>query len=230
MHVEHKNYDQAIKVFTKMLHVSQEINDPGLQALALMDIGSELIRLGNISEAIVNMEAARDITFRATKHESAVVNSYLARAYAVNHDINRFERAIDTAQVIAEILGDQYGDGTNNIYHQRENILSEQCNGYIELNMPKKALELLNTMTKNINPGNHTWTYANMPYHWARAHLLNGEIEASIEYGKLLIQRVSNLQSPHYINKAHTLLKEIKKAGYQDAKIVQEFESQLNDL
>jgi hypothetical protein len=106
-----------------MLSVAKEIDDPGLQALAHMDMGSELLRLKKFAEAIEHMEQARDIAFRSNRQTAAVVNSYLARAYGLNGDTSRFERTIDTALFIANTLGPQYGNGTNGIYHRKENIL-----------------------------------------------------------------------------------------------------------
>jgi transcriptional regulator with XRE-family HTH domain len=86
MRVERREYGAALLAFHEMLRIAEQLGEPSTIALALMGIGTELARAGRQQEAVDRLEQARDVSFNASKQVAALVNAYLARAYASNHE------------------------------------------------------------------------------------------------------------------------------------------------
>lgn len=86
--------------------------------------------------------APRDVSFQASRQVAALINAYLARAFASNKDAVRFQRAIDTGENIATNVGDSYGKGEDYIFHPISGILAERSYGYLDIGEPGKVLEL----------------------------------------------------------------------------------------
>jgi tetratricopeptide (TPR) repeat protein len=227
MLIERRQYPKALRTFEIMQQIAQQLDEPATLALAHMGIGTELERAGRVQEAIDQLEAARDLSFRCNRQVAAIVNAYLARAYASDRDDAHFQRSIDTAQSIAEGLGDHYGDGTDHIHHRLSGILAERSYGYLQIGQPQKTLEMRDTIMGQIEINQNTWLYAWMPLDWARAHLALGNIEASVTAGHEFLHRAEILQSPHATHQALVLLQEIEREGHGKEMIVQAFRNEL---
>ncbi len=229
MQIERKQYGEAIKSFFDMFSVAKQLGEPTTLALALMGIGVELERAGDQQEAVNRLEEARDISFNTSKRVAALVNAYLARAYASNKDALHFQRAIDTAQTLSEYLKPTEID-TDYVFHRKSGILAEKSYGYLEINEPKKTLDLQKEITRQIDLDNNAWLRAWMPLDWARAYFMLNEIEKSVEETRKFFYRASKLQSPHTINRAYEHLITLEEAGYADVKAVQDFRDELNQI
>jgi hypothetical protein len=203
------------------------LGEPSTIALALMGIGTELERAGRQQEAVDRLEQARDVSFNASKQIAVLVNAYLARSYASNHEATRFQRAIDTAQTIATNLGSTYGDGEDYVFHRLSGVLAERSYGYLEIGEPKKTLDLRPELVAQIDVTHNTWLHAWIPADYARAYLLLGEVEASVEQGRTFLERSLRLQSPHAINRAYGHLVALETAGYGEVRAVYEFRDEL---
>jgi len=227
MQVERKHYEEALQSFAKMLCVAKQLGEPTTLALALMGLGVELERAGNQQEAVNRLEEARDVSFNASRRIAALVNAYLARAYASNKDTTHFQRAIDTAQTLSEHLKPVETD-TDYVFHRKSGILAERSYGYLEIDEPKKTLDMQKEITRQIDIDNNTWLRAWIPLDWARAYLMLNEIEKSVEEARKFFYRASKLQSPHTISRAYDHLITLEEAGYADVKAVQDFRDELN--
>lgn len=216
MHIERREYEQAFNAFKTMHRIALEIAEPSTIALSLMGIGTELERAGKKQGAIETLEEARDVSFEASRQIAALVNAYLARAYASSCDEKRFLRAIDTAQAIATNLGKRYGDGTDYVYHTMSGILAERSYGYLEIGQPQKTIELKAEINLAIDSTHNAWLDAWIPYDWARAYLMAGEVEASLSAGFEFFARAVRLKSPHAIDRAFQHLIYLHDAGLAD--------------
>jgi hypothetical protein len=176
----------------------------------------------------VGLEEARDASFSASKQIAALVNAYLARAYASNHDAPHFYRAIDTAQAIADNLGTRYGDGTDYVFHRISGILAERSYGYLELHEPKKTLEMQQAIISQIRITQNAWLHAWIPLDWARAYLMIDEVDESAKAAQEFLHRAQELQSPHTIGRAFHMIDTLEKAGYADHPAVRALREETN--
>jgi tetratricopeptide (TPR) repeat protein len=117
------------------------------------------------------------------------VASTLARAYTSDGDSLRFQRAIDTAQTLISRLKQNSGHDENHIFYSLSSVLVELSYGYREIGEPRKTLEMLEEITKQIKADHNTRLYAWIPLDWARAYLMLNEIEASANAGRELLHR-----------------------------------------
>jgi transcriptional regulator with XRE-family HTH domain len=222
MQIERREYTEAFDTFKTMHRIAIELGEPPTIALALMGVGTELERAGKRQGAIEALEEARDASFEASRQIAALVNAYLARAYAGNKDAKRFERAIDTAQAIATNLGSRYGDGTDYVYHTMSGILAERSYGYLEIGEPQKTLALGTKINIAIDDTRNTWLNAWIPLDWARAYLMLGEYDESLKTGAEFFRRAAALQSPHAITQAYAHLLLIHDLGHANLQVVKD--------
>lgn len=227
MLVERREYKAALLAFHEMLQVAEQLGEPAAIALALMGIGTELERAGHQQEAVDRLEQARDVSFNASRQVAALVNSYLARAYASNHEALRFQRAIDTAQTIATNLGPAFGNGEDYVFHHISSVLAERSYGLLEIGEPKKVLELRPEVEAQIDATNNTWLYAWIPADYARAYLMLGEVEMSVAEGRIFLERALRLQSPHAISRAYGHLAQLEAAGFANERAVRGFRDEI---
>ncbi len=117
---------------------------------------------------------------------------------------------------------------TDYVFHRKSGILAERSYGYLEIDEPKKTLDMQKEITRQIDIDNNTWLRAWIPLDWARAYLMLNEIEKSVEEARKFFYRASKLQSPHTISRAYDHLITLEEAGYADVKAVQDFRDELN--
>lgn len=228
MYYEHKQYRQAIETFEQMYLTAKQLDNPALLVHALQKLAVEYNRAGRISEAINCMEQARDISFRSSKHVAVFANAYLAHIYADAGDALRFERAIDTALSLVGPLKDSYGDGTDYIHQRVSGILSIHGRGYVRVNKPEKLFSMQDEIRQQIGSDNNQWMRYRLALYRARAYLMQGEIEASINAARDLFRDVRDWQSPHRTAQAQEFVLELEKADYGDVKAVQEFREEIS--
>ena len=227
MDVENQRYREALNKFRQMHEIAVAIDHPATIAIALLGIGTEVERSGNQQEAVEYLEAARDESFRASKHVAALVNAYLARAYASNHQPGPFKRAIDIAQKIATDIQLYYGDGTDFVFHSLSGILAERSYGYLEIKEPQATLAMKEEIQRQIALEGNIWLDAWIPLDWARAHLMLGEVDQSVEAGREFYHKATSLRSPHAKSRAVKLLNTLELAGYGDRQSVKDFREEL---
>jgi len=227
MDIEFQRYREALDTFRQMYEIAVAIDHPATLALALMGIGTEVERSGKQQEAIEYLEAARDESFRASRHIAAVVNAYLARAYASNHQPVQFKRAIDIAQKIATDLQPHYGDGTDFVFHSLSGVLAERSYGYLDLKEPQSTLDMKEEIQRQIAIEGNVWLDAWIPLDWARAHLMLGHVDESVEFGREFYHKAVAIKSPHAKSRAIRLLNTLELAGYGQAQAVKDFRREL---
>ncbi len=227
MYFENKHYDLALATFTSMYHTAKQLDDPVLMVHALQKMGVELKRAHRHQDAINALEEARDLSFKASKHVAAFANAYLAHIYAGTGDALRFERAINTAQSLANALKDSYGDGTDFIFHRMSGILQLRSRGYLNVKEPRKTLALHDELKQQVDKDANLWLDFRLHLYRARAYLMLQEIEACIEATREFFRDVVDWQSPHRISRGYELLQELEAASYGDVKAVQDFRDEL---
>jgi len=229
MYFENKQYQKALETFTSMYHTAKQLDDPTLMVHALQKMGVELKRAGRNQEAINALEEARDLSFKASKPVAAFANAYLAHIYAASGDALHFERAIHTAQVLADPIKASYGDGTDFVFQRMSGILLLRSRGYLRIKEPKKTLALHEELKKQVDSDANLWLDFRLHLYRARAYLMLHEIEACIEAGREFFHDVVDWRSPHRTARAYELLAELEMAGYGDLKMVQAFRADLLD-
>src|SRR5260370_1471269 len=230
VYVEERNEVEANRAFHTMYKVADAIDNPVSLALACMGIGTGYTRVGNHKEAIRHLEKARDYTFETSRQLSGLVTAFLARSYAKDGDTYHFEKTIDTSYRIARNLGEAYGDGTDFCRHTLSDILEEKTNGYIELGLGKKVIDMQKEIEQQIKQDNNNYLDAWMPLDYAQAYLTMNQIEASMTslydfYEKMTKQ----LQSPLVFAKINTHMIKIARKGYNDVKAVRKFKERLHE-
>src|SRR5260370_17451403 len=204
--------------------------ESGTRGMGMLGMGNELERFGKQQEAVAYLEEAREASFRASKHVAALVNAYLARAYASNHQPAQFKRAIDTAQKLATDIKLYYGDGTDFVFHSLSGILAERSYGYLEIREPQGTLAMKEEITRKYAMERNIWLDAWIPLDWARAYLLLGHIEQCVEAGREFYHKALALQSAHAKSRAVRLLKTLETAGYGEVQAVKDFRKELGQI
>lgn len=221
--VERGAYNAARGYYAAMLATAEQRGEPAALAIALMSMGSELGRAGRREEAVEWQERARDVAFGASKHVAALVNAYLARAYASVGNRARFERAGETARTLALGLGAAYGDGTDDVYARGSSVLAEWSWGWLELGEPGKTLALREVIGAQIERDGDQRLATWIPLDWARAYLALGEIEASIAAAREFCQRAAAMRSPHALRYVEIFARDLEAAmGATDASLARE--------
>lgn len=227
MFFENKKYDKALETFEQMYDTSQRLGNPTLQVHALQKMAVELNRVNRKQEAVNALEQARDLSFSTSKHVAAFANAYLAHIYAAAGEPLRFERAINTAQALADSLGDTYGDGTDFVFHKMSGILQLRSRGYLRTNQPKKTLALHDELRRQVSHDANLWLDFRLHLYRARAYLMLNEVEECISAAREFFRDVKDWHSPHRLARGDELLSEIAEAGYGDVQVVRDFRAEL---
>lgn len=227
--VENQRYEEALSKFRKMHAIAKAIDHPATLAMSYLNIGTELERMGQQEEAIECLEFARDESFRASKHIMIVTNAYLARAYASAGQRVKFKRAIDVALRLAQSVGMFYGDGTDFVFHSLSGVLAEKSYGHLEIGEPAETLAMKEEIKAQIVLEANIWLDAWIPLDWARAYLMLGQVDNSIQAGREFYQKATILKSPHAKSRAYRLLNTIEAAGYSEVQAVKDFRQMLDN-
>ncbi len=227
--VEYKAYNSAITTYEEMLQTAKQIDDPVSIALTLMSLGTEHDRAKERQEAVSYLEQARDVSFGTSKHIAAFVNAYLARAYASSGDSLHFQRAVDTSYTLAASLKGAYGDGTDFVFGKLSSVLAEKSWGYLELSEPQKTLDMKEEISAQIEIDQDMRLLSWIPLDWARAHLMLGDVEQSVDAAKEFFRRVSAMKSPHAISRAYSFVQDLEEAGFGDVQAVRDFKNELEE-
>ncbi len=230
MHAEREHYDEALECYYKMNRIAEQLGEPYFLTLAQMNIGVELERAGHKKEAVELLEKARDTSFETSREIAALVNSYLARAYASNGDALRFQRAIDTALTLLSRLKRSSGHDENHLFYSLSGVLAELSYGYPEIGEPQKTLDMREDITKQIKADHNTRLHAWIPLDWARAYFMLNEIEESAKAGTELLHRATETQAPHILSRAEKHLIKLEKAGYTELEEVQHYRDELDQI
>lgn len=145
---------KAIEHFEQMENIARLIHDDTLLNLALTYHGDMLRREGDIDEAIVYLEAARDTTPLADTAARGNGIQLLGRAYVQKREINGFEKALaDSENLVARIDPDT--SSTNSLYC-RGTVLEEYGRSYGTLGQMQKSLNYLDE-AENELPATMRW-------------------------------------------------------------------------
>ncbi len=221
--VEMQRYDEALAKFEQMHEIAIRSGKSATIAMALLGRGTETERKGRQAEAIDLLEQACDESFNASKHIMAVTNAYLARAYASNGMAREFRRSIERALKIATAIKMSYGDGTDFVFHSISGVMAEKSYGLIEIGEPQACLDMAEAIQQQIAIEGNRWLDAWIPWDWARAHLMLGNIDQFAEAAITFYTKVKALRSPHALSRAIGLLTTAKEAGYGNRPEIQLF-------
>lgn len=213
--VERGAYVEARSRYAAMLATARELGEPAMLALAMMSNGSELLRASGSdrARAVDWLEQARDVSFSASKQVAALVQTYLARAYAALGDRPRFERAAETARTLAAALGTAYGDGTDGVFARQSSVLAEWSWGWLELGEPGKTLALREALDARTARDGDRRLAAWIRLDWARALLALGELEASIAEAHAFCDSATAMGSPHALRSMAAYLRALEASG-----------------
>jgi tetratricopeptide (TPR) repeat protein len=227
--VENQRYEEALSKFRRMHEIAKAIDHPATLAMSYLNVGTELGRMGKQEEAIECLELARDESFRASKHIMVITNAYLARAYASAGQKVKFKRAIEVALRTARSIEPFYGDGTDFVFHSLSGVLAEKSYGHLEIGEPEETLAMQEEIKNQIALEANTWLDAWIPRDWARAYLMLGQVNKSVQAGQEFYRKAKVLKSPHAKSYAYRLLNTIEAAGYSDVQAVKDFRRMLDN-
>lgn len=210
--IGYEQYNAALQTFRLMHRVAEQLGESVWIAHAFLAIGIEIHRTGYLRRqaghpsdwpaylrtAIQHLEKARDVTFNTSKNVAAYVHAYLARTYGSIGDAYHFEQAIDTACALAP---DNYGDGTDFVYHRVSGILAEKSFGFLDLDQPDKTLAMRQEIEQCIQADANTRLAAWIHLDWARAYQMQGKMEESVREGYALLEKARVMQSPHLLTR-----------------------------
>ena len=126
--------------------IARIIADDTLLSIALTYQGDMLRRSGDITNAIIYLEAARDTAPRADKSARGNALQLLGRTYLLARDKPGFERAMGEAEELAYQL-DPQADSTRGQYNPAA-VYEEYGKSYGILGQPQKALDFLDRAEK----------------------------------------------------------------------------------
>ena len=227
--VENQRYEEALNKFRKMHEIAKAIDHPPTLAISYLNVGTELERMGKQEEAIEWLELARDESFQASKHVMVVTNAYLARAYASAGQKVKFKRAIEAALRTAKSIRMFYGDGTDFVFHSLSGVLAEKSYGHLEIGEPEETLAMEEEIRGQITLEANIWLDAWIPLDWARAYLMLGQVDNSVQAGQEFYRKAQLLKSPHAKSRAYRLLNTIEAEGYKDVQEVKAFRHMLDN-
>lgn len=227
MCVEKKQYEQALQFYFRMLELANEIEDKVTLALAYSRIGIELLRQDETMKAIGYLEKANDYSFDTGKELASLCHAMLARGYAQAGSPDKFERAINTAINLGYRMQNNPMVTTDYIFHSYSGILEEKSNGLILLGEGDKALQVLPEIEKHIALENHGYLNMWLPLDYAQAHMLQGEIEKSIEELKKFYENIKTHNSMHVLRKVYEHLQQLDIRGYGNVQAVREFKEMI---
>ncbi|MGH2508079.1 MAG: hypothetical protein ACRDHZ_11845, partial [Ktedonobacteraceae bacterium] len=131
------------------------------------------------------------------------------------------------AQKVATDIKLFYGDGTDFVFHSLSGILAERSYGYLEIREPQETLNMREEIKQQIALEGNLWLDSWIPLDWARAHLMLGEIDQSVEASREFYRKATSLKSSHAQSRAFRLLNTMEAAGFKDAPSVQAFRTEL---
>lgn len=108
-------------------------------------------------------------------------------------------------------------------------MLAEKSWGHLEVGEPEETLAMKEEIKSQIAREANIWLDTWIPLDWARAHLMLGEVEKSVEAGVEFYRKAKLLKSPHAKSRAYRLLNTIEAAGYRDVQAVKDFRHMLED-
>ena len=226
--VENQRYEEALSTFRRMHEIAKAIDHPATIAVSYLNIGTELARMGKQGKAIDCLEQARDESVRASRHIRIITNSYLARSYACAGRKVKFDRTIEAALRTARSV-ENYGDGTDFVFHSLGGILAEKSYGHLEVEEPEETLAMQKEIKSRIALEANIWLDAWIPLDWARAHLMLGRVDKSVRAGREFYRKAKALKSPHAKSRAHHLLNTIENEGYSNVQTVKDFRHMLDN-
>jgi len=145
---------KAVEHFEQMESIGRILHDDTLINLALTYQGDMLRREGDIGEAIIRLEAARDTTPLADVAARGNGIQLLGRAYVQKRDIDGFERALAEAERLVDDI-DPEQSSTNGLYC-RGTVLEEYGRSYGTIGQMQKSLEYLDEAEKEL-PSTMRW-------------------------------------------------------------------------
>lgn len=238
--IGYEKYNEALQTFRMMYDVAEQLGEPTWIAHSLLAIGIELHRAGYLlrqsgdtsnwpaymDEAVQYLEKARDVTFNTSKNVAAYTHAYLARAYGSMGDAYRFEQAIDTARNLAP---DNYGDGTDFVYHRMSGILAEKSYGFLDLGQPEKTLAMREEIEKQIQADENIRLSVWIHLDWAKAQHMQGNVEESVREGRYIFEKAQMLQSPHLFTRVKRFATALL-ADYKDSQIAKDFYDEVKTI
>jgi transcriptional regulator with XRE-family HTH domain len=182
----------AIHYYHQMESLARIINDQTLLNIALAYQGDMYRRLGDISNAIAYLEAARDTTPQANRAARGNGLQLLGRASILKKDVNSFEHAMAEAEELASTI-----DPVQNSIHGHFNlglIYEEYAKSYAAMGKKHQALEYVKRVKATIprTPNNNVLLMIVR----AEALIYGGEIDSG-ELLALEAARLSRMQGHH---------------------------------
>lgn len=162
--------------YHKMEEVARIIGDPTLLNIALTYQGDMLTRAGNVTEALIYLEAARDVVQADAAARGNGVQ-LLGRAYLRANQPDGFDRAMKEAEELAASI-DVAASSTNGQY-SLGTVYEEYGRSYATLGLTKQAMDYLEKAEQALEPTKH-WEIL-IKTARAMALVKDGEVRQGIE-------------------------------------------------
>ena len=143
-----KDSYNVLPYYKKMESIARIINDDTLLNIALTYQGDMHRRVGNLEQATIYLEAARDTTPQADTAARGNGIQLLARVYLRKGELDKFDFAMKEAEELAHSF-DPRASSTRGHY-SLGTVYEEYGRSYADLGMTTKAMEYLERAEKNL--------------------------------------------------------------------------------
>ncbi|GCE23418.1 helix-turn-helix domain-containing protein [Dictyobacter kobayashii] len=196
--IERTATQEALSHFQVMYDIAEELGDPELKTLALINQAEMFRRRSWWEASFRRMEAAEK---QAQQYPiSKYLQGVLWKAYAINHFVygheQGFLRAIDHATEIAEDI-DVDLDAVSQEF-DKVDVLQVRAQGYTQLWQPEKALEIY-PMTDMLRPFRSVRDQCSYSIIKAQAYCYVGDIDTGIDYALDGLRSAEICQSTRYV-------------------------------
>ena len=189
---------EAISHFQEMYDIAEELTDPDVMTLALINQAEMFRRRSWWEASFRRMETAEHYSQRYPV--SRYVRGVLWKAYAINHFVygneQGFVRAINHATEIAEETPSDMD--TISQEFDMVDVLQVKAQGYTQLWKPEKAFEIYQ-MTDLLRPFRPLRDQCSYDIIKAQAYCYVGDLDTGIQYARSGLQSAERCRASRYV-------------------------------
>ena len=202
----HESYG-AIVHYHQMETIARTLNDHTLLNIALTYQGDMYRRLGDLTKAITDLEAARDSTPQADVAARGNGIQLLGRAYLRKGDLSKFERAMVEAEELTYTF-DPAMSSTRGHY-SLGTVYEEYGRSYTDLGQTQKALEYLERAQTTL-PQTKFWELL-VTTSRAEALVKGGELRSGIQQAVAATEQIQTAGIIRFLDRVYGIQQYLDK-------------------
>ena len=191
-------YADAMRYFSEMQQLGEELHDSTITALAMIHQGDLLRKRGRYETGVRYLEGARPFADAAPIYVNGLRWNILARAHAAYGQEKDFLVATEKAEEIVESVQEDL-DALSNQFNRLE-VLQERAQGYTMLWQPEKALAIYQ-QTDTLKPFRPLRELGSYTIVKAQAHAYSGNVEEGVQLARNGIELAKMYHSKRHISR-----------------------------